>query len=350
MRHHLLCLLTRLLAACAFFVSLPLHALERVDLYRVSVPVTDTTPEAAAAAAQAGLAEVLLRLTGAAPAPGDALAARLGGQIDTLILERGYVNLPGRINPRGELEPARTALRLRFDPEALHAALGSAGQVVWSPIRPVTLVALGIGRGGGFEWVTEEDAAGYADGLRATATRRALPLRLPLVPPDTALITAGDDLLAPQLDALAAERSADVVLVGVVEQGADGSAAVGWRLRTPGAITRWTASGATIDTAIDGGLDRLTLALRELAPTPAVTTDAGREFAISGVGGLADWARLWPRLQQAEGGQGLVVLRLEADRVWLSTGVPGGAAALLLDPAVAELVTPEGDGVWRLRP
>jgi hypothetical protein len=339
------------LVASALIGSLPVRALERVDPYRVSVPVADTTAEAAAAAAHAALAELLLRVTGETPDEG--LVQRLAPGLDGLVLERGYVNLPGRLDPAGGVAPGRTALQLRFDPEALRVALESAGQRAWSPVRPVTLLALGLGRGGAFEWVTEEDAAGYADRLRAEAARRALPLRLPLTPPDTALIAAGDLQLAPALDALARDQSADVVLVGVVEQAADGSAAVGWRLRTRDGISRWTAAAADLDRALAEGLDRLALTLRALEPVPttaATAAEGGREaFAIVGVRGFADWARLWPRLQQAEGGQGLTVLRLEGDRIWLDTGVPGGAAALMLDPALAGLLSPEGEA-WRLNP
>jgi len=327
----------------------PVFALERVDLYRVSVPVADASPEAAEAAARTALAEVLVRLTGEALAPGDDLATRLAARLDALLLERGYVNLPGRIDPAGNIEATRTALQLRFDPEALRAALGDAGRQVWSPVRPVTLLALGIGRGGGFEWVTEEDATGYADLLRAAASRRALPLRLPLTPPATGLIAAGDDLLAPHLDALAASRAADRVLLGVIEQAADGSASVAWHLRTGDGLSRWTASAPNLEGAVLDGLDRLALALRELEPALAPGHTAEHSFAITGVRGLADWARLWPRLQQAEGGRGLGIQRLEGERIWLSTGVPGGAAALMLDPALAGLVEPDGDA-WRLLP
>jgi uncharacterized protein len=336
-------------SAVAMLVPPAAYALERVDLYRVSIPVADTSEAAADAAAREALAEVLVRMTGEAAARSDELASTLAGQVERLITQRGYVNLPGRINPQGELEPARTALEVRFDPEALRAALTESGRSAWSPVRPVTLVALGIGRGGGFEWVTQEDAAGYADLLRASAARRGLPLRLPVTSPPTAIIAAGDAALEPALAALAAGRQAEAVLLGVVEQAADGSATVGWRLRSSDGITRWNGQGADLGLAVDTGLDTLAQKLRERSQPVAAASSGDELFAIVGVGGLADWARLWPRLQQVEGGRSLRIVRLEGDRVWLATGIPGGAQALMLDPAVADVITPDGDA-WRLLP
>lgn len=342
-RNTLLCLV----AAVAVTKAAPVAAVERVDLYLSRMAVEDSSPEAASLAVEAALAEFLVRVTGDAASASSSLYAGLRPRVEELVSERGYVSLPGRVMPDGTLTPARSALQVRFEPEAARQALESAGVRIWSPVRPVTLALIGIGQGAGFEWVTEEDALGVADSLRDYSSRLGLPLRLPELPPDTALLAAGGDALQQSLQNLRTAAGADAVLLGAIESTADGSNTATWRLLDADGLSNWTAAAPDLDTALVQSLGRLGSHHAALALAEAPSNAGASEFSIVGVESFADWALLWNRLQAIEGGRSLQPVRLEAGRIVLRTDLPGGGSALLLDPALSSLVAADGDQ-WRL--
>lgn len=323
-------------------------AAERVDLYVSRMAVNDTTPQTLEIALEAALAEFLVRATGEPAMAQGPVFQQLRERTEELVSERGYVTLPGRTAADGALIPAANALHVRFEPEAMRRALEAEGVRILSPVRPVTLAVLGLGQGAGFEWITEEDALGVADSLRDYAGRLGLPLRLPNAKPDNSLIAAAGEDLRTRLELLRANAKADQVLLGILEVEAEGRLSANWRRLAGSGLEQWTSQGENIEAALSGALTHLGQTLA--AEAQAAPVGGGvQEFTIVGIRNFADWSRLWTRLKDLEGGQGLKPVRLEPDKVTLHTDLPGGPAALLLDPSLGDIVEAAGEQ-WRFKP
>src|SRR3569623_2119512 len=127
-------LLSCLALALAIILPRAAPALELTDLYSAEVPVADQRAAARTDAARAALAEVLVKVTGAAAAPTHPALQPLLKQAEQLLQSYQYRATPGA--------SAAQSLAASFDREAVKQRIYQAGLPVWGGNRSQLVVLL----------------------------------------------------------------------------------------------------------------------------------------------------------------------------------------------------------------
>ena len=142
------------------------HAAARPELYQALAPVSDRSDSAQAAAFQAALRTVLVRVTGRRTADDDAALAPL------ISNARRYVQ---------QYRPAADGqLWVAFDGPAIERWLTQNGQPLWGHERPTTLVMLAVQSGAQSGTVINaDDTSELKLAIDAAAISRGLPLLWP---------------------------------------------------------------------------------------------------------------------------------------------------------------------------
>ena len=139
--------------------------LTRTEIYEASVPVTDRSESAQAAAFQAAMRVVLIRVTGRRTADDGALTPLLGNA-------RRYV--------QQYRAAADNQLWVAFDGPAIERWLTQNGQPLWGRDRPLTFVWLAEQTGPqAGTLVTADDTSELKTAVDAAATLRGIPLMWP---------------------------------------------------------------------------------------------------------------------------------------------------------------------------
>ncbi|MFQ5981765.1 MAG: DUF2066 domain-containing protein [Woeseiaceae bacterium] len=171
----------RLVAIVLLFASASLSAIELSSLYTVDVPLDAEADDPRAAAYKRGLWEIVVRVTGSE------LPAEAPFLEELFPVPARYV-LQFRPGPDDSLSIA-------FDGAAIENVLRAAGETVWGPDRPLTLVWLAVDWGQGErEIVAADDPEPVAGASRSidrnrllrervfeTASRRGVPVAFPLL-------------------------------------------------------------------------------------------------------------------------------------------------------------------------
>jgi hypothetical protein len=303
-------------AACAATVA---------GLYEGTVP-GEATDAGRAAAAEAALRQVAVRVTGRRTAANDpALAAMYGDATQ-------YVQT---------FRPAAGGqVTVGFDPDSVDAALARAGQPLWSRERPATLVVLVAERAG-----QPPVLVGGVDGDEKRAVDRAardrgLPIAWPGALDPTASKARIDDVLAARGDALldlAQRYEASAVLWGRATP-----AGVQWHWATPGG----GAGGVT------GGVADGVNALADRYAQEFASGQSGAlallPITVTGVAKLADYAAAQGALEAIPTVRGVQLESAAADRVTFRVNFRGDLEALKRAVAAGGRLVPrdaEGGGL-----
>lgn len=197
-------------------------------LYSVTVPRDPGATDQRAAALQAAMASLLVRITGTRTAALDPAAQPLLAAPNQYLMS--YGDLPGGL------------YRVEFRRPPIESALKELGLPVWGPERPLTLlwVAIDDGAGGrmllGANETTELGVAptpalsamlkAVREEITAAAEERGLPIALPLLDlEDMNAVTVPDVLgrFEDRILAASARYRADAVLIGHVRPGVFGN-------------------------------------------------------------------------------------------------------------------------------
>jgi len=219
---------TALLLAAQVAVSPVASAATVQGLYSVTVPRDPAATDRRAAAEQAAMASLLIRVTGSRTAALDPAVQPL------LAAPREYVM------SSGELQGG--SYRVEFRRAPLESALTALGQRVWGPERPLTLlwVAVDDGAGGrallGADESTEPGVGAMPtvtamldavrEDLVAAAEERGLPIALPLLDLEDRNAVEFLDVwggFEDRILAASARYRADAVLIGSVRPGLFGN-------------------------------------------------------------------------------------------------------------------------------
>lgn len=308
------------LAALIAFAPSPRGALGAENQFEVTVPLTAEGEEAAF---QAGMADLLVRVTGrrdAAQLPALAPMVENASRYVT-----SYRRSPGR------------QLLVTFDQDAVEGAVAQAGLPFWSEVRPTTLVWLAVDRGGGRRGLVMADTIGEERAaVEAAAAQRGLPLAWPSA-------TGGEDPRlrfeqawsgdAASLAETASRYGAEGVLVGKAVADAAGGYAVDWTFLGGGG--RSQARG-DLDTGVH-------LAADQYASRYATTAGAQRsdvEIIVSGLTHAAAFAGASRELGNLAAVRDLRLVQVRPDSATFRASVRGGIDALRREAA----------GGGRLRP
>lgn len=187
------------------------------DLGMVSTPVGNRSEDARGEALQAGLEEVLVRITGRLDIAGQDGAAALLEEPGRWLEQYGYAESEDGL-----------VLESRYNVAGLSAELARAGHPLWGETRPVVLVWLVDKQG---DIVARDDQQGLRQAVARQAEYRGLPLDWPLMDgEDREAIVAADirGRFDRQLAEASARYSAALQVTGVIYDG--NPATLRWRI------------------------------------------------------------------------------------------------------------------------
>ena len=314
-------LIVSLISVLALGVAPRAEALRQVRVWEVNV----SSQVDAAAQAQSGLRQVLVRATGARDAANDpALGGILANAQQYVIATR----------PAG----TGSATTLVFDAAALERDITAAGRALWASERPLLLVVLTGGpASGAFESRRQVEGA-----LDAAANRRGQPIRV--ARPEALNLPATGDI-APDAALAAAQRlGADAVIIGYGDAVPTGGA-WRWTLSAAGINESWSGS---LDEGVNGSADLFVRNAQSFAALPEVTI----LVEVEGVPTLREYARVTEQLGASGGVRSVQLAEASGSRATFSVVSRGGADALqgaLASSPNFERIDPQAGGVIAYR-
>ena len=277
-----------LLTLCQGFAA-SAWAIPLETLYDAEAPVATGEEADRAKGFRAALAEVLVRMTGKTDTARRPEAREILTRAGDFVEQFRYMD-------SGMEEPAYL-IWVRFDGPALEEAVSQAGLPVWRRERPAVLVWMAVtGSGGDRRLLGESDVGGAAGTLRQTATRRGVPVVLPLLDLEdrkhvsVADVTGGFD---DNVREASVRYRPDAVWIGHARGGRDGYWKIDWRLYLGSEVLDWRSEGTSLEAAVargsEGLADRLgaRFAVLDRSQSPdRVVLD------VEGVNDMRDHARL----------------------------------------------------------
>jgi hypothetical protein len=308
------------------------------------VPVDDRGDTARAAANQAALRQVLIKITG----DRKAVTSRpeLLKDAGNYVLQYQYRDLAPE-----EGAAAAALLWVQFDEAAVRQLLATAGLPSWQPDRPQVLVwaATEQDGAGGLSGSVEEDPTARA--LRQHMDRRGLPLALPLTDPtDTGSLTVSDIKQGDtgKLQQASVPYGAQELATAVLSKAQDGT----WRgrftlLRGERSAT-WVAQGLTLDEVVAQGVDQWADALAApAAAAGSATTTEAVDLQVEGITNSRQFGRVEAYLRTVPGVSQVSVSRLEPGLVTFRVITAGGMAVLAQGVGSGQVLQPAAGAAGR---
>lgn len=308
----------------ALLLSGAVMAAEVERIYEAEIPVAGQQNDARRQAMRAGLAEVLVRVTGNSAVVQDSAFADLLGNASRYVQQYRYRAAPSAGAP--------LLLWMSFDANAINQALRSRGQPIWGSARPLLLVWLAVDGGSpGRRLVGATQSAEYP-GLEAAANRRGVPVRLPLLDIDEKrLVTVADVWggLHERVVTASARYQAQGVLLGRLTQERQGTWSARWTLRIGNEVKHWDSHGASADEVLAKGVDGSAdaLALRFAQATSAAGGGV-LSLRVSDIDALADYARVLSYLRGLNGVTAVQVDKVEPRAVTYRLSVQADTTAV----------------------
>jgi hypothetical protein len=301
---HLRTALLLCFAALALLTVETVAAMTRVELYRVTAPVTDRSEGAQTAAFQTAMKMVLVRVTGSRSVEEDAALAPL------IANARRYV--------QQFRAAADSQIWVAFDGPAIERWLVQNGQPVWGRDRPLTYVWLAAQPG---SVITAEDTSELKAAVDAAAQQRGLPLIWPSSADlqknriDYGAINAGS--IASLSEIARRQGNADAILIGRASN------------NTALANVRWTHLFQDRSSEYSGALEGVNRAADLYASLFAASGNlAPVEIEVTGVNDLKDYAGIETWLESQTYISHVSVEGMNGDTVRFRLAARGGAESL----------------------
>lgn len=345
------------LTSCSLFMLVALLSVAqqgRADdgawLYEAQVPVADQSARARLTAAGDALAQVLTRLTGLAELPPSDTLARALAAPDL------YYN-QFRFQPDGD---GGLLLRVQFVPDAVLNLIRQANLPVWRANRPSVLAWVVLDDGLERRILGSGNPHPTIDALLQRARERGLPLQLPLMDLTDQLAVepaaVWGRLSQPLLEG-SQRYGADIVLVGRLQQRADGNLAGSWEFWLDGEVRQLDVENREPTPLGLAGAD---LVADELSGRYAVLDRGSRsvELNVSAVSSAADYADLLGYLASLEFVDDVAVSSVRGDRLGVRLITAADAAQLeelfrldrrLIPDRLSMSVGPALELVWQRR-
>jgi hypothetical protein len=237
-------------------------------------------------------------------------------------------------------------LRVIFDGAAVTALLRERSLPVWSEVRPAVLLWLGLETPAGYRWYTPDTDPGGWDALQRAADERGLPLLLPLLDLEDQARLRPAELeggYEPTIWSASQRYAPDAVLVGTLgDRG--GAWRVSWTLLQDTAVN-WQSPAGSLDEVLAAGVHRATDILAARYVPRGMSPEARfLELRVTGVVGLADFARVRGHLDALSVVEHSRLLAVEPGVARFQLRVAGGAAALERGMALGGLLEPDTQG------
>lgn len=302
--------------------TLPVHAVEVTSLYTAQVPLDQEEDDPRELAYRTALDDVLLRVSGSE------LTA------DPEMVELLFPNPAAYVV---QFRPGEDdTLWVSFDGDAIEQALRQAGQTVWGPDRPLTLVWLAVDWGQGErEIIGADDPERSRDAARSIdrnrllrqrvldiAERRGLPVVFPLLDTVDMQNVSFSDIWGGFDDALlgASERyEANSILVGRIRPGS--SQRNRWRYYFSGEERNWNGEPELV----------VSLVADVLASEFAISGSAALEsidLTIAGIDSVRAYGEVQTLLSELKVVERFTITEVEGDRIQYRVEARGGADRL----------------------
>jgi hypothetical protein len=301
-------------AASAEGVDSPASTVREMEWYTAEVPVTSQESRERDAALGRALAQVLVRVTGRASAPTDAVVQKALRVAESMVVGTEYRDVE---EMAGGVPVQRQVLAASFDPEAVDALVIAAGLPLWAGERPKPMLWLAIDDGGGAgARLVSAQQINVVKPLAQRGLERGVRFLLPggtaVEQPAAGSIWALDPAA---IGVLSSRYGARMQLLGKVSR----AGATGWTsdwLLAEGAteIARWSVTDPSPQRAIAAGADR---AADALAARQAKRIEAGKpemlDAEILGIGSQDAWLGVAAYLQSLPVLRGFEVVEASPD-------------------------------------
>ena len=172
--------LNRLVGCIALFVLCnTAHAIPVDDLYTAEVLVSSQDATQLKRGAQAGLLQVLIRVSGSQEIESNPIVVNSLKRPEAYYYQYSYESTDRNFQISGELVAAHI-LRLEFEPSSIAQLVRQAGYPVWGSNRPSVLVWIAESDGAERRLLAEQEQTEVTVALNTQARERGLPLLYPL--------------------------------------------------------------------------------------------------------------------------------------------------------------------------
>lgn len=320
---------------CLFFVcalialAAPTQAEVVPDLYAVSVPVAEQSPAELQRAANVGLRELVVRISGRSSAAGDSNLAPLFANAARYLEQYRYERSTGGGSP--------WVAQLRFGSASIDGEMRKAGLPVWGGNRPALQAFLVVEDKGTRTML--DDNSPFANALREQWHRRGLVLHLPR---NVSSAVNADDVA--RLDAAkvgaAAQEHADGLLLGHITLMSSGACESRWLLSLGAQSPNADATGNDLSACVATALDRLVDNLSSQYAIAANSSAEGIVLRISGVANFGDYAAVLNYLRRLAAVKTAQPVLVRGDEVFFQLKVEGGTEQLARQFALETRLTP----------
>lgn len=329
-----------LLVVLFILLALPVRAAMVRDLYQAQVPVAAQSPAELKRAARAGLAEVLVRVSGRSDAADHTALKDAFAQADRYIEQYRYDTMAVPPVDSGETPPPQPVVLLSFSPTQVQSLLRQAQLPLWGANRPTLMVWLAVDEGGARTLVSEDSHPELVGVLREEARRRGLLLSFPLLDLDDLAVVTTDLVWQMETDRLldASQRyRADGVLAGRMALLPGDRWVGGLRLQVGDERLYRDGEGSSLVQYLAPSID---WAADALASRYAVVNEGSGPGAVllelASVDSYTDYSRVLAYLARLPQVNSVIPLQVKGDMLLLRLDINGGLAqlqrALALDP------------------
>jgi hypothetical protein len=341
--NYMVCLFALLL------ISVTGHAARVDDLFQVEVAAAGRDAGSRDVALRQALGQVLVRVTGSAESLSEPSLKPLLKNPSRFAQQFRFRDIPAEMP--GQMEQLR--LWVQFDGVALAREVRNAGLPYWGSERPDVLLWLAIDDRGRRYLVSDNSGDSVTRTLSQAAHRRGLPLTLPLMDLEDQRAVQFTDVwggFVGSLEAASQRYRPQVMLVGKLgHSGTSGGWRGSWSLLGASGQQNWTAHAASLQAAVDQGIDE---ASEWLANQYAVvaTDQAVRSLLVEGVQDLGDYARVSKYLASLTPVEQVQVARVNGREVEFSLNLNSDERNLLQVITLGRVLQAiEEPSAWRFR-
>ncbi len=310
-------MLTVLLMMLALFLNSALAA-QVSDLNAADVAVSDNSEKTLQQALPQAFGQVLLKMSGNATIMTVPAIQNAVPHINNYIVSYNY---DGPI------------VHVVFDTKAIKQLLQTAGQALWGPERPLTLVWVLVPEAVQPEVLSADSSDALVNTIKQQTTLRGVPIIFPAMDlQDETYVAQTDSALptAQQLQSIAQRYGVSCILTGAVVTDSNGEMGGQWKLFLNGTPYEWQTTASSVAQVVINGVDR---AADLMASQLAVLDSKNRQrivtMQVNGVNNLNDYVHVIAELKKLTPVSEVAVSDMGANTVLLKIKTVGGTDELV---------------------
>lgn len=284
--------------ALAMIITPATQAVQVEDLYVAEVLVADESAAQLRAGARAGLAQILVRVSGQVKVEEIGPIRSALRRPSDFYNQFSYESTERQLVVDSEAQTARV-LKLHFEPSAIARLLREADLPVWGSNRPGVMLWVAISDGNSRRILGEADEGELALALVEQAARRGLPILFPILDLEDASRISSAEVWGAFLDRIetaSVRYQPDAILTARVQQEMSGRWTGKWSYKMTETWQSVETVAFSSDELVRAMVDQLA---DQLAVRYALDSSRGTiELTIEGVHTLEDYAALGGYLDQ----------------------------------------------------